>query len=88
MLLSYVSLLPGTARATLSPNQQPEPQTMYDNIEDCYQGKPIVQYMHVASAVCARVRPNVLKGQLRRFIITYKINFVSETRNCMHDLLQ
>lgn len=57
--------------------------------EACYADVPIVQYIHVSSAVSASVGPNVLWGQLHRFsrIILDRSNFVQEAAHCMRTLM-
>ncbi len=56
--------------------------------ESCYDDIPVVRYIHVASAVSARVGPNVLHGQLFRFstIILDRSNFVEEAARCIVNL--
>jgi hypothetical protein len=56
--------------------------------EPCYADIIKVQYIHVSSAVSARVGPNVLLGQLHRFskIIMLRDNFVQETVLCVRQL--
>jgi hypothetical protein len=58
--------------------------------EPCYANIPVVSYMHVSSAVHARIGGNILYGQLHRFtsIILDRTNFVLEVARCvrsMHD---
>jgi hypothetical protein len=54
--------------------------------EPCYASIPVVQYIHMSSAVSACVGPNVLLGQLHRFsrIVTDRANPIQEAALCVH----
>ena len=56
--------------------------------ESCYDDISVTGYVHVTSAVSARVGPNVLHGQLFRFstIILDRSNFVEEAARCIVNL--
>jgi hypothetical protein len=58
--------------------------------QPCYKGIHMVPYVHVSSAVSARVGPNILRGQLHRFsrIIMRRSNFIQESANCVMALLE